>query len=395
MATTSAPTLEPSHAPPPSAGVPAPARGPRGPGEREIPLFTLAGVRDANVSTHYFSTEDQLGLSMLRFQRQPCDDVIVIIHGLTTSSDMFIMPEHRNLVTCLLDAGYGDVFTVDFRMSNRHPYNLAAHRYNFDDCALFDFPAAIAKVRELVGDRRIHVICHCLGSVSFLMGLFGGVIDGITSVIANSVGLTPRVPRWSQLKLGIAPFLIEQVLGFPYISPSFSEAGVPAGRLVSLVNSLVHRECDVPACQMLSLMWGTGFPALYNHDNLHDVTHRRGGDLYGGTGVNYYRHVLKMVRAGHRAVKYDPGNARYDRLPNDYLAGAGAIKTPVFFVTGAENHVFTDSNILCYRTLEELAPRRHSLHVFPGYGHQDIFMGKNVDRDVFPVFIDWFDRFRR
>ena len=361
--------------------------------EREIPLYTLAGV-DADISTHYFTTEDALGLSMLRFERGPCDDVIVIIHGLTTSTDMFIMPEHRNLVTCLLDAGYSDVFSIDFRMSNRHPYNLQAHRYNFDDCALFDFPAAIGKIRTLVGDRRIHVICHCLGSVSFLMSLFGGVVTGITSVIANSVGLTPRVPRWSQVKLSIAPFLIEQAFGFPYISPNFAQARSLNGRLVSYLNSLVHSECDVPACHMLSLMWGTGWPALYRHENLHEVTHRRGGDLYGGTAVNYYRHVLAMVRAGNRAVKYDPHDQKYDRLPNDYLVRAGQIHTPVLFVTGAENHVFADSNIVCYRTMEELAPGRHALHVFPGYGHQDVFMGKNVDKDIFPVFIEWFDRFR-
>ncbi len=393
MVTTSTPAFDPARGKRPGQQPPpGDARAGRS-GGREIPLFTLEGVA-ADISTHYFSTEDNLGLSTLRFTRKPCDDVIVIIHGLTTSTDMFIMPEHKNLVSYLLDSGYTDVFSIDFRMSNRYPYNLQPHRYNFDDCALYDFPAAIAKIRELVGDRRIHVICHCLGSVSFLMGLFGGAVTGITSVIANSVGLTPRVPRWSQFKLSVAPFLLEQVLGFPYISPSFSDGAVLGGRALSFVNSLLHRECDVPACHMLSLMWGTGWPALYSHYNLHDVTHRRGGDLYGGTAVNYHRHVLKMVRAGNRAVKYDPGNPRYDRLPNDYLAQAGEVQTPILFVTGADNHVFTDSNIVCYRTLEAIVPRRHSLHVFPGYGHQDVFMGKNVDKDVFPVFTEYFNRQR-
>jgi lysosomal acid lipase/cholesteryl ester hydrolase len=362
--------------------------------DREIPLFTLEGV-GADVTTHPFTTEDMLGLSMLRFTRKPCEDVVVIIHGLTTSTDMFIMPEHRNLVTCLLDAGFTDVFSIDFRMSNRHPYNLQPHRYSFDDCALYDFPAAFRAIRQIAGDRRIHVICHCLGSVSFLMSLFGGATRGISSVIANSVGLTPRVPRWSQVKLQVAPFLLEQVMGFPYISPAFSRGPLPLAKAFSYVNSLMHRECDVPACHMLSLMWGTGWPALYSHENLHDVTHRRGGDLYGGTAVNYYRHVLKMVRAGNRAVKYEPRNPKYDRLPDDYLAEAGGVTTPILFVTGADNRVFTDSNILCYRTMEELAPGRHSLHVFPGYGHQDVFMGKDVDRDIFPTFLEYLERQRR
>jgi cholesterol oxidase len=46
-------------------------------------------------------TADKLSLSLLRFLRAPCDDVVVILHGLTTSSDMFTMPEHYNLVQYL------------------------------------------------------------------------------------------------------------------------------------------------------------------------------------------------------------------------------------------------------------------------------------------------------
>ncbi len=70
--------------------------------DREIPLYTLEGVRDADVTTHYFSTQDGLGLSMLRFNRDPgneAKDSIMIVHGLTTSTDMFVMPEHYNLVS--------------------------------------------------------------------------------------------------------------------------------------------------------------------------------------------------------------------------------------------------------------------------------------------------------
>ena len=52
--------------------------------EREIPLYTLEGVRDAEISIHPFTTEDKLGLSMIRFLRAPADDVVVILHGLTT-----------------------------------------------------------------------------------------------------------------------------------------------------------------------------------------------------------------------------------------------------------------------------------------------------------------------
>ncbi len=363
--------------------------------EREIALYTLEGVHGAEISTHPFTTEDKLGLSMLRFTTAPCDDVVLIIHGLTTSSDMFIMPEHYNLVQYLLDNGLTDVWTFDFRMSNRYPYNLIPNRYNHDDIALFDHPAAVAKMREVVGDRRIHIICHCLGALSFMMSLFGKAVDGITSVIANSVGLTPRVPQWSQVKLTFAPFLLEYVLGFPYVSTHWADdPGLTRGKIANKLVSFFHHECDVPACHMLSAMWGTGFPALYSHENLHDVTHRRSGDLYGGTAVHYYRHVLKCVRAGNRAVKMEPGNPKYDRLPDDYFAYVRDIQTPVLFMTGNKNRVFTDSNVLAYKRLQQIVPGRHQLAIFPGYGHQDVFMGKTVHVDIFPRLLKFLNEHR-
>lgn len=55
---------------------------------RRIPLFTLSGVPNADIAVHPFTTEDGLGLSMLRFHRAESKDVVLIVHGLTTSSDM-------------------------------------------------------------------------------------------------------------------------------------------------------------------------------------------------------------------------------------------------------------------------------------------------------------------
>jgi len=366
------------------------------PFEREIPLYTTEGVKDAAISTHPYSTSDKLGLSLLRFLREPSDDVVVIIHGLTTSSDMYIMPEHTNLVSYLLDHGWTDVWTLDFRMSNRFPYNLRRHSFTMDDVALYDFPPALATVREQIGpNRRIHVICHCLGSVSFMMSLFGKTVTGVRSVISNSVSLTPRVPFWSRCKLGFGPLMAEYVLGMEYINPYWRrEPGLTIGKAFGTMVSLFHRECNVPECHMLSFMWGSGFPALYSHENLLDVTHRRGGDLYGGTSMNYYRHVRKMVSHHNTAVKYRPGDPRFQTLPDDYLSYAKEIETPVLFMTGERNNVFRDSNILCHRRLEKIVPGRHELAVFPNYGHQDVFMGKNVHVDVFPRLLQFLDKHR-
>jgi cholesterol oxidase len=365
--------------------------------QREIPLYTLEGVKDAEVTTHHFSTGDGLGLSMLRFSRDPkneAKDSVMIVHGLTTSTDMFIMPEHYNLVSYLLDNGYTDVWCLDMRMSNRHSYNLFPHRYSFDHIALYDYPPAIDIIRKHVGaDRRLHIIGHCLGSVTLMMSLYGKAIDGIASMTVNSVALTPRVPNWSKVKLSMAPTMVEHVLGFPNLNPRWAQdPTLTRGKLFSKAISMFHRECDVPECHMLSLMWGTGWPALYSHENLADVTHRRGGDLYGATSLHYYRCVNKMVRAGSRPLKYDPSDPSLKALPDDYFVYAREIDTPVLLTTGERNLVFTDSNIVCHERLKGLGADNVELEVYPGYGHQDVFMGEHVARDCFPAMLDFIRR---
>ncbi|EQA37347.1 ab-hydrolase associated lipase region [Leptospira inadai serovar Lyme str. 10] len=365
--------------------------------EREIPLFTLDGVKNAEITTHYVSTEDKLSLSLLRFKKKESKDVVILMHGLTTSSDMFIMPEHKNIVTYLHEHGFNDVWSFDWRGSLRSNYNLSPHRYNLDDIALYDVPAALHKVRENVGnDKRIHFIVHCVGSISFFMSFFAKKIDGITSVTSNSVSITPNVALWSKVKLILAPFLIENVFRFPNVNPRWSYLPGPArGKFFSKFISLFHNECDNPACHMLSLMWGTGWPACYEHANLPSVTHRRVGDLFGATSMNYHRHIRKAVFR-KVVVKYKVRETRYDSLPNNYLEYASDIKTPILFITGDKNKVFKNSNIVAYETLKRLRPdNRNELFIAKGYGHQDTLMGKNSERDVFPKIIEFLKKCSR
>ena len=81
------------------------------------------------------------------------------------------------------------------------------------------------------------------------------------------------------------------------------------------------------------------------------------------------RDVRKMVKA-KRAVKMEPGDPTYARLPDDYFQYAADIETPMLLVTGDRNRVFTKSNIVCHRMLEKIVPGRHELAILPGYGHQ-------------------------
>lgn len=359
--------------------------------QRVIAKGTTEGVVGADISIRPFSTSDGLALQLTRFMRASSDDVVLLVHGLTSSSDMFMMPEHRNLVQTLLDQGFGDVWALDYRGSNRFPYNLARTRYSLDDIALFDHPAALAELRRHIGPkRRVHVIAHCVGALSMAMGLFGRSVQGVRSMILNSVALTPYVPPWSHVKLSLGPWASDYLLGIEYYNPSWRrQPGWSIGNVLAFAADVVHQECDSPECHMLSFMWGSGRPALFNHDNMAKETHDRLGDLFGGAPVHYYRHISKMIRNRNTAVKFDSRNPRYAALPDDYMEHAKDIQTPILLTQGQDNRVFADSNIHCHERLEKIVPGRHQLHVYPGYGHQDVFMGKNVHEDVFPRMIQF------
>ncbi|MFI6516808.1 alpha/beta hydrolase [Spirillospora sp. NPDC050679] len=360
--------------------------------ERTIARFTLDGVRDADISVHPFATEDGLGLELTRFTRGESDDVVLLVHGLTSASDVFIMPEHRNLASHLLDNGFTDVWALDFRMSGRFPYDTETHRYTLDDIALYDFPAALDELRRHIGGRRIHVIAHCLGSVSFTMSLFAGQVTGITSLTCNSVSLTPRVPAFSKLKLAFGPAFLEYVVGLPFIDPRFGDAPMfTRGWMLSKAVSLFHNECGESACHLQSFQWGAGRPAMYEHENLLPVTHKRMADICCASGLHYYRHVRKMTEAGN-AVKYDRRNSAHAALPDDYLRGAVEVETPILLLAPERNKVFTDSNPHFHKILEELAPGRHELAALPGYGHLDPLIGRNAHVDVFPKIVDFLKR---
>ena len=361
------------------------------------PMYTLDGVRDAEITSTPFWTDDGLGLTLTRFKRGPSRDVVLLSHGLTTSTDMFIMPEHRNIVSYLLDNGISDVWSMDWRGSNRFHYDLAPNGYSLDDVALFDLPAALAEMRRQLGpDVRIHLIAHCVGALAGLMSVFGGVANDLASVTANSVGLTPRVPRWSSIKLRVAPPAVAYLFRFPNLNPRWSYLpgpGIPQGKGLSKLVSLGHRECDNPACHMVSFMWGSGHPGAYMHENLPEETHDRLGDLFGAVNINYYRHVSKMVGRGV-AVQMNRTDPRFDALPNNYFDKIYDLDLPpLFLITGDTNRVFADSNVAFNRVLDQLIPDHdHELHVFPGYGHQDVFMGKANDQDTFPVILDFIRR---
>ena len=347
---------------------------------------------DSGIKEHIIKTEDGLLLKLTHFSqnRTHSKGSVLILHGLTSSSEMFSMPEHHNLRDFLLQNGY-DVWLYDFRMSCKFPYNQIQHDYSFEHTALYDIPPAISLIRNTIPEKeKLHIICHCLGSVSFFHSLAGGLVSGVDSIITNSVSVFCRLPPiavW-KLELLVNSRLLEDWARVPCIEPASMRKNDWLLKLISHGNSLFHRECDSSVCHMLSFMWGTDSSALFEHKNMSKTTHDRLEELFGPTTLNYYRHVLKTARAG-RLVKYYEDDKEFSMLPKDCWKGLSENRIPILFVTGEKNKIFWDSNIAAYKYMSSINSVKHRLKVYSGYGHQDIFMGKNVSKDIFPDFLNF------
>ncbi|PRP97470.1 Alpha/beta hydrolase family protein [Enhygromyxa salina] len=362
-------------------------------------LRPLIADVDAELREVPLVADDGVALGLTRFRRGPSDRSVLLVHGLTTSTDMFVMPEHDNLVESLLDAGWGDVWSVDWRGSFRLPYNTDARGFNVDDVALYDLPAALAAVRRHNGGRPVAVIAHCVGALALSMTIAAKLAGPLAGVVANSTFLTPNLSEQSRLKLSLLPAVLDRILPEGYIPMDLAQVGLLSRRGALFALAAAGSSCKDPTCQMISFAWGStlgvgadaGGSALYEHRNLHPATHARLRELFGPAPLSFYPHLRKM--ASERAVvRCDVADARYDRLPRSALDTLDDWDTPLLFVNGVLNRVWTGSLALCHGYLADRHPDIDvTLIEIPGYGHQDIFIGRAAALDVFPRMISWLD----
>lgn len=351
--------------------------------DHPYPVNTTLGVLQGTKELIPLDTEDGLTISLQRFKVKDSRHVVLLVHGLTLSTDMFIMPEIQNLVNYLHQNQFTDVWSLDWRGSGRFVYNLAPHKYTIDDVAKYDIPLAVKYLKKTLGeDVQISIISHCVGAMSVMSSVAAGYTTGVHRVVANSVSLNPKSGFIALLKLILGPFLFQNILGYPYLSPKMPYMpGFRFGKWIYWFSRLVRWECREPACHMLSFMWGFGYPVAYKHKNLHVKTHRRLYDLFGGTSFEYYRHIRKMILR-KKSVSYSANPQEIDYF--DQMKSRKNIS--LLLTSGSDNLIFPKSNIETYQRLKEDLPNMRYFEI-PDYGHQDVFMGKRSFVDYFPVLV--------
>ncbi len=293
-------------------------------------------------------------------------------------ANIFRPPVATTFVDFLLDHGY-DVWLENWRAS----IEFKPNEWTLDQAALCDHPAAVRTVIEDTGAHTLKAVIHCQGSTSFMMAAVAGLLPQVTTIVSNAVSLHPIVPWFSRQKARYAVPLVGAMT--PYLNPQWGEHAqgfVP--KLLQILVRLTHHECDNSVCRFSSFTYGTGFPVLWRHENLNDVTHDWIRGEFAHVPLTFFRQMARCIEAGHLVSSGEglPG------LPNNCIATPPNTNARFAFIAGELNDCFLwQSQQATFDWFEHHRPNFHSLHVLGGYGHLDIFIGQHAARDTFPVLL--------
>jgi pimeloyl-ACP methyl ester carboxylesterase len=319
----------------------------------------------------------------VRGQSRPPHGPVLLVHGAGVSADIFRAPVPANVVDCLVEHGY-DVWLENWRASIVHPPN----RWNLDQAAVNDHPAAVETVLEETGAESIAALVHCQGSTSFVMSAVAGLLPQVRTIVSNAVSLHPVVPAFSRFKNRFYVPIDERLM--TYMNPSWGfHAPTFLPRTLALAVALSHRECDSLTCRMVSFTYGSGRPALWRHENLNAETHGDWLDRnFGFVPLSFFAQMHRCVLAGHLVSV-----SGYPELPASFVAQPPRTDARFVFFAGALNQCFSpESQQRTFDFFDASQPGRHAAHILPGYSHLDVFMGSRSSLEVFPLMIAELDR---
>jgi cholesterol oxidase len=323
-----------------------------------------------------FESLDRIPLTLTRYKGGDKGPVI-LAHGLGVSSKIFTIDTIETNLTEFLTAHGYDVWLLDFRVSIDLPASYMES--TADDVAQFDYPAAVARVKQETGRDSVQMLVHCYGATTFFMSMLAGlqnVRSVVCSQIANNVIAVPATQVKSKLHM---PNVLEK-LGFPSLTAYTDTHADWKDRLFNEALNLYPMEfkehCDNPVCHRITFLYSL----LYEHAELNEATHDALHEMFGIANIRALEHLSLLVRTEHLV------NAKGEEV---YMGHLDRLKVPICFIHGEENQCFLPiSTELTYNALREANGKDlYTRHVIPGYGHIDCIYGKNAVHDVYPYML--------
>jgi predicted alpha/beta hydrolase len=324
-----------------------------------------------------FVAGDGLHSTLIRVRgRNAARGPVLLVHGAGVRANIFRPPGRTDIVQYLVARGY-DVWLENWRAS----IDVPASEWTLDDAAVYDHPAAVAAVVAATGAARIKALVHCQGSTSFVMSAFAGLLPQVDTIVSNAVSLHVVVPVMAAWKLNHAVPVVSRFM--THLDPRWGIHGAPhpSGKALDRWVRWSHRECDSAVCKWSSFTYGAGFPTLWRHENLSQATHAWLDAEFGSVPLSFFRQMRQCARLGSLCSL-----GKHAVLPLDFLKTGPQTDARFALIAGELNECFlARGQELTFRYLENRRPGVHSLRIVPGYGHLDIFLGRNAATEVFPL----------
>jgi pimeloyl-ACP methyl ester carboxylesterase len=319
----------------------------------------------------------QCNLIHLQGKHPPTKGPVMLVHGAGVRANLFRAPVETTFVDYLIEHGY-DVWLENWRAS----IDFQPNHWTLDQAAVYDHPQAIKTIVKETGADEVKAVIHCQGSCSFIMSSMAGLVPQVKTIVTNAVSLHPVVPAFSETKLRFAVPLIG--LMTDYLDPQWGlHAPTLAAKMVNLLVKLTHHECHNAVCKQVSFTYGTGFPALWRHENLNEETHEWVKQEFAKVPLTFFKQMSQCVRKGH-LISVEGKK----ELPADFTAQKPQTDARFAFFAGRKNLCFLpQSQEKSYEYFNSQRKNYHSLHVFPEYSHLDVFLGRNAVRDTYPVML--------
>lgn len=328
---------------------------------------------------HFFETDDKAALRLTRYHGGKKGPVMLAPGFGTPTLAYSIDTVDTNLPEALFAAGY-DVWLFDYRASP--DLKSARTQFTLDDIAKRDYPAAVAKVREVSGAPSVQVMAHCVGSMTFLMAMAAG-LQGVRSAVSSALTLYSDSPLANRIRAGMDLGKLLTNAKIETLTTDFDRQKAEDVIIDNVLKTFPSKEqCNSAVCRRILGIYGD----VYKHDQLNEATHNAIHEMFGVANVRTFNHLSLIVRTGH-VVDADGGDTYMNHL--DRLA------IPITFVHGTENNLFLPSGSM--KTLQKLASvndaKLYQRVEFKNYAHMDCYMGRDAARDIFPTIVGELDRF--
>ena len=346
-------------------------------------FFNPEGVprlkRQLNVESpeiYTVTTQDQQNLRLTRY-RGGDKGPVVLLHGLGVSSLIFAIDTiETNLLEYLYAHGY-DVWLFDYRASINLP--SANSLFSADEIALYDYPAGIAKVREITKASDVQIVAHCFGATTLCMAMLAG-LQGVRSILFSQIAAHIVAPPAAQIKAGLYlpsmlnKFGISTLTAYADNLQSWQKNFLDL--MLKFTNTTSDEPCDNAVCRRIEFLYGQ----LYEHEQLNKQTHDALHEMFGLANIKAFEHLALMVRKGHLVNAEGKDN---------YLSHLERLALPITFIHGMENHCFLpESTAITYDLLQaKNGTDFYERHLIPQYGHIDCIFGKQAVRDVYPYIL--------